>query len=87
VKDGYCNQHHPNTIAAKDAASKAKQDAWSRKFILKRDVHHGDQDFTDAFRSYMDGCQDSAEAWDKVLDTWKALESSRAALEKVSNDE
>ena len=86
VKDGYCNQHHPDTIAAKDAASKAKQVAWSQKFTLKRDVHHGERAFTDAFREYMQWSHDPA-VWAKAVTAWNTVEAARAELKEVQNDE
>lgn len=86
VRDGYCKQHHPETIAAKDAVTKAKDDAWRKKFSLKRDVHHGEREFTETFREYMKWSHDPA-AWDKAVAAWNTLEAARAELKEVQNDE
>lgn len=55
-KDGYCKQHHPETVKARDEAWRAKWAAESRTLHLQDAVRHAERDVIVKARVWAD-CQ------------------------------
>ncbi len=71
VHDGYCTQHHPASVAERDAKTDHASQAHGAKILAQIVQKNALNDFLEAFREFYLTCQEKGTSLDKVIIAWE----------------